>query len=334
VPYSAAAARRPASSTMNHTPLTDLVPGVVAGLAAAFFSALSYLVSRHHGLVQRALGRRAVPLRLLALAHVIMAAVCLPACVALWPAASPAVAAFALPLTASAGFYLLGQAALFAALGRVEASRIAPLLGLKIVMLAVIVSFVLGERLDARQWLAVAMSVGAALMLQAGHGAVPRGALGFVLGCSLCFAVSDLWIVKLITGLETGVSQAGGSLGRLHAGVLAMVLTYGGCGLLFAPLLGRLAPLTRADWVASAQYAGAWLGSMTGLYCCFGLVGVVFGNILQATRGPMSVALGALLAHLGWHELEQRVDRGTFLRRFAAAALMTVAIAVYVIDLW
>jgi drug/metabolite transporter (DMT)-like permease len=319
---------------MNHLPPSALLPGVVAGLAAAFFSALSYLVSRHHGLVQRALGRRAVPLRLLALAHVIMAAVCLPACVALWPAASPAVAAFALPLAASAGFYLLGQAALFAALGRVEASRIAPLLGLKIVMLAGIVSFVLGQQLDGRQWLAVVMSVGAALMLQAGHGAVPRAALGFVLGCSLCFAVSDLWIIRLITGLEEGVAQAGGSLGRLHAGVLAMALTYGGCGLIFAPLLGRLAPLTRADWVASTQYAAAWLGSMAGLYCCFGLVGVVFGNILQATRGPMSVVLGAALGHLGWHELEQRVDRGTFLRRFAAAVLMTVAIALYVIDLW
>jgi hypothetical protein len=201
-------------------------------------------------------------------------------------------------------------------------------------MLAGIVSFAFGERLDARQWLAVAMSVGAALMLQVGQGAVPRAALGFVLGCSLCFAVSDLWIVRLIAGLEAGVAEAGGSLGRLHAGVLAMVLTYGGCGLLFAPLLGRLAPLTRADWVASGQYAGAWLGSMAGLYCCFGLVGVVFGNILQATRGPMSVALGAVLAHLGWHELEQRVDRGTFLRRLAAAAFMTAAIAVYVIDLW
>jgi uncharacterized membrane protein YgdD (TMEM256/DUF423 family) len=70
-----------------------------------------------------------------------------------------------------------------------------------------------------------------------------------------------------------------------------------------------------------------------GLYCSFGLVGVVFGNILQSTRGIMSVALGAMLAHLGWHELEQRVDRAMLLRRFAAALLMTAAIAIYAIDL-
>jgi hypothetical protein len=62
-------------------------------------------------------------------------------------------------------------------------------------------------------------------------------------------------------------------------------------------------------------------------------VGVVFGNILQSTRGVMSVAIGAALAHLGWHDLEQRVDRSTLLRRLTAALLMTAAIALYVIDL-
>jgi len=44
------------------------------------------------------------------------------------------------------------------------------------------------------------------------------------------------------------------------------------------------------------------------------------------------VVFGAALAHLGWHELEQRVDRATLVRRVAATLLMTVAIAVYVID--
>jgi hypothetical protein len=44
------------------------------------------------------------------------------------------------------------------------------------------------------------------------------------------------------------------------------------------------------------------------------------------------VVFGAALAHRGWHELEQRVDRATLVRRVAAALLMTAAIAVYVID--
>ena len=313
--------------------MTDLGLGVVAGLAAAGFSAVSYLVSRHYGLGQRALGRKGAALRLLAVSHLLMAAVCIPLTWAAWPATSPPVQLFAGPLAASVGFYLLGQTSLFAALKRVEASRMAPLLGLKIVMLAVIVSFVLGHVLDTRQWLAVALSVAAAVMLQVGRGAVPIGAFGFVLSCCLSFAISDIFIIRLIDGLQAGAMTSSVAISRLHAGGLAMALTYGLCGLLFVPLVVALRPYTRTDWVAAAQYASAWLLSMVGLYCCFGLVGVVFGNILQSTRGVMSVALGAALAHFGWHELEQRVDRVTLLRRLAAALLMTAAIALYVIDL-
>jgi hypothetical protein len=37
-----------------------------------------------------------------------------------------------------------------------------------------------------------------------------------------------------------------------------------------------------------------------------------------------------MLAHLGWHDLESRVDRSMLLKRFAAALLMTAAVAIYV----
>lgn len=312
---------------------TDLALGVACGLAAACSSTVSYLVSRQYGIVQRSQGRRGAGFRLLVLSHVLMAAVCIPVAWAMWPAADPPGRLFAWPLVMSVGFYLLGQAALFAALRRVEASRIAPLLGLKIVMLAVIVSLAPGRRLDARQWLAVALSAAAAAMLQAGGGRVPLHSFGFVLACCLCFALSDIGIVGLIDGLQAGVVESGGTIGRLHAGGLALALNYGLCGALVAPMAIGLSRSTRADWTAAGRYAAAWLGSMVGLYCCFGLVGVVFGNILQSTRGVMSVALGVVLANRGWHELEQPVDRATLLRRFAAALLMTAAIALYVSDL-
>jgi len=313
--------------------MTDLSLGVSAGLAAAFFSAVSYLISRQHGLRQRGLGRQHVALRLLAVAHLLMAAVCGPLIWAGWPTPAPAWEFFAIPASGSAGCYLIGQTAVFAALKRAEASRVAPLLGLKIVMLAMIVSFVLHHELDARQWVAVGLSVVAAGLLQAGRERVSAAAFGFVLASCLCFAISDIWIVSLIDGLQAGTTAAGGSLGRLHAGGLALALTYALCGILFAPVVVALWPHRRADWSGAAAYATAWLAAMTGLYCCFGLVGVVLGNILQSTRGVMAVVLGAALAHHGWHDLEQRVDRATLLRRVAAALLMTAAIAVYVVDL-
>ena len=73
--------------------MTDLGLGVVSGLAAAFFSAVSYLVSRHYGLGQRAMGRKGAALRLLAVSHLLMAAVCIPLTWAAWPASPPPVPA-------------------------------------------------------------------------------------------------------------------------------------------------------------------------------------------------------------------------------------------------
>ena len=311
----------------------DLALGVVSGLACAFFSAVSYLVSRHYGVLQLAEGRRNGGLRLLVLAHLIMAAICIPLAWLGWPARSPDMRQVWPPLAASAGCYLLGQSAFFTALKRVEASRLSPLLGLKIAMLAGLVTLGLGQALDARQWLAVSLCIAAAAVMQGGRGAVPAVPLALLLTCCLCFALADLGIVRLIDALQTGATATGEPLGRLHAGGLAMVLTYATCGVVFAPLAPRLRPHTRRDWRIAAGYSAAWLLSMAGLYVCFGLVGAVFGNILQSTRGVMSVALGAGLSHLGWHELEQKVDRATLVRRLAAAALMTAAISLYVIDL-
>ena len=314
-------------------PAGDLLLGIVSGFACAFFSAVSYLVSRHHGVLERAEGRRNAGLRLLVLAHLIMAVVCLPLAWLGWPARSPDLARVWPPLAASAGCYLLGQSAFFTALRRVEASRLSPLLGLKIAMLAGLVTLGFGQPLDQRQWLAVSLCVAAAAVMQGGRGGVPAVPMALMVSCCLCFALADIGIVRLIDGLQTGGAPDGTPLGRLHAGGLALALTYAACGVLFAPLVAALRPHSRQDWASAAVYSTTWLLSMAGLYTCFGLVGTVFGNILQSTRGIMSVVLGAGLAHLGWHELEQRVDRATLARRLAAAALMTAAISLYVIDL-
>jgi len=303
--------------------------GVVAGLVAAFASAVSYLVSRHHG--NRAGGGS---LRLLVLGHAVMGLACLPLCWWLAPAEWPVSRGWLVPLAGSVGCYLAGQAAVFAALKRAVASRIAPLLGLKLVMLAALVWVLPGQGLDGRQRLAVALSVVAAALLQRG-GSLPPEALAAVLAACLGFAVSDLCIVALIDALQPARTASGATLSRLHAGSLAMSCTYVVCGLAAAValvLVPRLRPRERRDGIAAVQYASAWLGGMVALYACFGLIGAVFGNVLQATRGVMAISIGALLARAGWHDLEEQVDRATFLRRLAAAGLMVVAIVLSVAD--
>ena len=150
----------------------SLLPGLVAGISAAALSALSYLISRHHG--NRAGGGS---LRLLVLGHMVMGLICLPAAWAIRPATLPEMARWLPPLLGSTGCYLAGQGIVFATLKRMPASRLAPLLGLKIVMLAGIVSLLPGEPLDSVQWLAVGLSATAAAMLQHSYAAAgPRSA--------------------------------------------------------------------------------------------------------------------------------------------------------------
>lgn len=317
-------------STAPHAALGDgaVAIGVAAGFVAALASAVSYFISRHHT------SRGGGSLRLLVIAHALMAAACLPAGWLLWPAGLPATRDWIAPLLGSSCSYLAGQAVVFAALARADTSRVAPLLGLKIAMLACIVSCLPGEPLDRRQWAAVGLCIAAAAMLQRGGGMRPA-AVGLTLAACVAFAVSDLFIVALIDGLQRTATDAGLSLGRLEAGILAMLVTYATCGGIAAVslwLAPAVRPTTRHDWIAGGRYAATWLVGMAGLYICFGLVGVVFGNIIQSTRGMLSIVIGAGLAHAGWHGLETRLDRGTLIRRLLAAALMTAAIALYVID--
>lgn len=308
--------------------MNSVLLGVGCGLVAAAFSSLSFLISRHHGLRAGERGTAAAVLRLLVLSHCLMGAACLPLAWAVWPSAAVATTEDALraarPLLCSITFYLAGQTCMFLVLGRVNASRVSPLLGLKVLMLAGITSLFMGHVLDWRQWAGVCLSAAAAATLRTSGGAIPAGSTGLIALACLLFCVSDLCIVGLIDAI-----QAGWSVGRLHAGLLAMTTTYAACGLLALPVVLLRSPWRRGEWLAAAAYAGAWMTSMVGLYFCFGLIGAVFGNVMQSTRGLMSVAIGAVLAHLGWHELEQRVDRRTLIARAVAAVMMTAAIALY-----
>jgi drug/metabolite transporter (DMT)-like permease len=306
--------------------------GITAGLISAACMSFSYLLSRHHAITQPPGDRQAAALGLLLRAHVVMGLMAAAVMAVVQSSALPPPAKFIGPLTASAGLYLLGNAILFSLLKNLEASRLMPFLGLKVFILALVVAMFLGPPPSITQWLAVALSVAATALLQGAAGGLPKEALGRVLVVCLCFALADIFIVRLIDALEHSRS---GSSDRLHDAILAVLLNYVVCGLACGPMLlaGWRRPAAGGAgpaWRTAIAYAATWLIAMAALYVCFALIGAVFGNVVQSTRGIMSVVIGATLAHLGWHELEQRIDRAMLLRRIAAAALMTTAIAVYV----
>lgn len=308
---------------MPHPATATLAAGVAAGLLSGALNAVAFLISRHQATTSRGGG-----LRLLVAAHLVMAAACLPAAWLLRPPRGLAAATILPPLAVSIGGYLAGQTALIVSLRRADASRVVPLLGLKIVALALIVSCLPGGRLDLRQWAAVGLSVVAATLLQGRRDPVPAVVLGLMVAACFGFATADLAIVRLIDTVQA----IDPSRSRLWACGLSVAVTYVACGLVAAAFLPWADPRRDTDWRAATAYGLVWLAGMLTLYACFGLLGAVFGNVLLSSRGLFAVLIGAVLAHRGWHELEQRVDRATLVRRLAAAVLMTAAIALYVID--
>ena len=290
-----------------------LIGGIGAGLAAAVCQSGSYVFSRlavlrHHGISQ-----------LMVTAHLVMglaAGVILPFA---WTASVPPWTTYALPLLGSAVFYMLGQLGLFLLMRNVHASRVAPLLGLKLVVLAVITTTFLHQSLAISQWSATALCVAAALMLNYSGTALSPASLGCLALACVSYSLSDLSIAVLVRSLR--------SLPMLHASILGVCLSYLLCGfaaLALIPLLG--VRRTVGDWHLATPFAACWFLAMVFLYACFGTVGALYGNILQSTRGLISVLLGAVLARMGWLTLESRVSRVVLMRRIAAAGLMSVAI--------
>ena len=314
--------------------------GILLGLGCALASSLAYLASRRFTV--RHAGREPQepqwrgPLRLMVTAHVYLAIACGIGYLFLMPRgnlAQPADWSWAMVTSiAVALFYLTGNTLLFFALRRSEASRIAPLLGVKIVLLALVTHFFLGESLVAQQWIAVALGTFAALMLGSSGGRLPWRVALLALGACAGYVGSDTFIGQMWPAwLPTGVTEElATEQQRVRASMTGMSLVYVWCGLIAAALLPIAKPWQKRHWTGSASYAGFWLVAMVCLFSTFALVGLILGNILQATRGLMSILLGVAVVKLGHHHIESHAPLKVVIQRCIAAALMIGAIALYV----
>lgn len=291
--------------------------GIALGLTVAFLQSSAYFFSRRY-----VIRRGGAVMDLLILSHILMGIASFVLLPLAAPSQWPPLRTYFWPLMGTAGFYVIGQLALLTLMRRMEASRIAPLLSLKIVILAIATTLLPGQALSAGQWVAAGLCMTGALLLYfAGPTFSPSSAAWLLTAC-MGYSLSDLSIAALVKSLAP--------IPTLHASVLAACLSYLACGIAaipFLPLLKRSGKWR--DWPAALPYAGTWFLAMIALFGCFGIVGTVYGNILQSTRGIMSVVIGATLAHLGWVHIEERTSRIVLLRRLAAAILMTLAIWLY-----
>jgi len=298
--------------------------GILFGLLTAFLQSVSYLFSKQLVRVQQ----WSMP-RLLAMAHVLMGLAAIPVWWLVRPAGGFDPAADLPWAVGVIGFYLLGQAGLLYALKHTDASRVAPLLGLKIVMLAGFTVLLMDQPLSVMQWAGVLIATAAAFVLNHAGGRNPWPAVIAILATCACYSLSDLCIRQLIDQLAVGgeMQREGG---RVIVSVRATAMSYLLGGVVGAAAMPWLGSRRVADWRAVTPYAAVWFSAMLFMFATIGLVNVVLANILQSTRGLMAIGLGVALAAAGWTHLEAETERGVLIRRIAAAVLMTGAVGLYV----
>jgi drug/metabolite transporter (DMT)-like permease len=245
-----------------------------------------------------------------------------------WDARVPPLASFWWIAALGAGFYLLGQVCMFASLRHTDASRASPLLTLKVLFLAGFTVLFLGAHMTGTQWLAAVLAVAAAVALNYSGKGMPPSAIVPLLAACVGYSLSDLYIRDLVLAIK-----AGGELSMFRASILAVGCSYvitGVVALAALPLGGGVRTLRQ--WPYAVPFAAAWFSAMIVLFACFATIGVVPGNIVQSSRGLISIFLGAGLARLGHTHLEQKVSRWVLVRRVVAAAALMAAIAMFLLS--
>lgn len=280
-------------------------------------ASLSYLASRLFLVKYRSSMRL-----LVALGSVQMGLVSVLLAPFLWDAPLPPLRVWLPWGLGNAFFFLAGQMMLLRALKTADSSQVAPLLGLKVPILGFITVFLLGQHLSTGGWVAVLLCTLAGLLVAPPHRIRDRQTLVCVLLACLGYAGSDLCIPELVRVVHDS---------SRYPTIFAVCITYSILGVVGMLMLSPY-PEARLSWRAhryAIPYSATWLIGMIALYVTFTSLGVVYGTIIQSTRGFMNVVLGILIVRLGWESLDGMRGWKTVLLRAAGALLMTAAIVLF-----
>ncbi|OGV39459.1 MAG: hypothetical protein A2020_02915 [Lentisphaerae bacterium GWF2_45_14] len=290
--------------------------GIITGVIAAFMQSCSYLASRFF------LSRHMSPMGLFILSHITMGLISLVMLPFFFPENPPPFSKYVLPLCGMSFFYMGGQLAFFRAIKYAEASRVSPLLGIKAVILTVLSSVFLGCSYTYLQWLSVFLCVSSAFVLNWSGGSMPIRSIMWTFAACFGYSLSDLSIKSTVDCFpEMGIIQ------RSLLSVFMCYLICGFTGLCLLFFFRRNVSYRAAR--DSLPFSILWMGSMFFLFTCFAQIGPVFGNIIQSSRGIISIVIGLAAASLGFVALEQKTSGSVFTRRLVAAVMMTLAICMF-----
>lgn len=296
--------------------------GILCGLGAATAQAWSYVVSRRFVLEQQG-----GSLRLLGLGHLWMGLAASVALVVLWRTPDAGWAGIIGPLAIGLGCYLMAQSFFYWTVRYLPASRIGPLMGIKIAILACLVSGFGIETLGLWHWLAVFLTLIATWTVHKSGEPIPLKAWFGLLATVGSFAGSDIGIRLLIEAVSSERSIGGAAF--------SAALTYAVAGALGILLTGLHGFPKRAECSGSIIYAVAWGTGMICLYSAVALLDVVLAMMLQGMRGPIGVCFGALASRSEAHQrYEQDFNRGLLIRQLCAALFMALASGLYAAARW
>lgn len=222
-----------------------------------------------------------------------------------------------IPLGVGIAFFL-GQLLTCLGIHRGDVSLLTPLLGTKVVFVAVIVSVGLGESLSLSVWLGAVLSTVAILLMRGGGSADRRKvALTIYLGVSsaLGFAAADSLMQAY--GQEIGFH-------KMAAGTFTSVMLCS-FGLIpfFKSNVSSISPQTWKWMGLGALLMTLQAGLMAFVLSTYGKATVV--NVMYSSRGIWSVVLVWWIGHWFSNE-EQSLGRGVLVRRLVGSALLVVAI--------
>lgn len=289
--------------------------GMISGFATAFLASISYIMSRRFTSVE---GRSAH--QLMALAHLVMGLISLILLPFVYIQPQCSYVDLALPLLGAVGTYFVAQFLLFSILKRFTASNIAPMLGLKLVV-AALISFYLGAALNSSQIGGLALAVCGTLVLRDSKEGVTLFAIVWVIGICVCYSISDFSISFLTKAIDP---EKG-----FGAVVMSVVLCYIGAAIYPLVFLREVKRSSKKDWKDATGYAVSWYVCMLFLFTAFANLGVVYANVLQSTRSIIAVIIAVVLSRMGYSALETHVSLNMRIRQFAAALLMVAAVYLY-----
>ncbi|MDR3402141.1 MAG: DMT family transporter [Chthoniobacter sp.] len=218
----------------------------------------------------------------------------------------------------SGAIFFVGQIFTFLALSRGDVSVATPVLGSKVVFVALFSAALGTEKIGASMWLAVLLTAGATALLSIGHSAADRAAIlrSLIYGFSAAAAYALTDITQQHWVRAWGFSHY----------IATFFLTVALCSFTLLPLLrgdGREVTATSWRWIVAGGCLLAVQAS--GVAWSIITIGATSTNVLYNSRGLWSVVLVWTIG--SWFgNAERGRGRAVMLRRFAGSLLLLGAI--------